>query len=99
VESDLEELARRNTAQGSYDLIVFRAFRPLEPPMVRALLALLSPGGLLAAYKGRRQAIAEEMAPLEALGGKDRIIGPWEALPLEVPFLEEERHLVICGAP
>jgi len=25
-------------------------------------------------------------------------IGGWEALPLEVPFLEEERHLVLISA-
>jgi hypothetical protein len=36
--------------------------------------------------------IAAEMAAAETSG-----IGPgaWEALPLQVPFLDEERHLVI----
>jgi 16S rRNA (guanine527-N7)-methyltransferase len=85
VEADMEKLAI--AVDDRYDLIVFRAFRPLDSAILRRLFALLKPSGLLAAYKGRRQAIEEEMEGLQNVS--------WEAIPLEVPFLEEERHLVL----
>jgi 16S rRNA (guanine527-N7)-methyltransferase len=89
-EEEMEKMARR--APERFDLVVLRAFRPLEGPVLKGLLALLEPGGSLAAYKGRRDKIAAEMAAAEKSG-----IGPgtWEAVPLRVPFLDEERHLVI----
>ncbi len=74
---------------GRFDAVVFRAFRPLDPAMYQAIASLARPGGVLAAWKGRRSKIDEEMAGLEAL--KPR----WEAYPVSVPFLEsDERHLV-----
>jgi len=84
-EADMDELAI--AADDRYDLIVFRAFKPLDGTIIKGLFALLKPTGILAAYKGRRQAIEEEMGSLQNL--------TWEAIPLEVPFLEEERHLVL----
>ena len=76
-----------------FDLIVFRAFKPLGGEILKALLRLLAPGGTLAAYKGRRQAVDEE------IGG---IVFPEEVsrreiIPLEVPFLNEERNLLLIG--
>jgi 16S rRNA (guanine527-N7)-methyltransferase len=93
-----------------YELVIFRAFSPLarELPALRKVLA---PGGVIAAYKGRRERIDQELkeavvavrgpangwppgqaspprsAPLEA-----------EVVPLEVPFLDEARHLVLLRA-
>ena len=97
-----KEMEKINPA-GSFDLVVFRAFRPLEPAIFKGLSRLLSPGGVLAAYKGRRENLEEEMAGLLetankgaaffSIGGQEFL--PWEAIPLEVPFLEEERHLVL----
>jgi len=84
-EADMEKLAL--AADNRYDLIVFRAFKPLDCAVLKGLFALLKPTGLLAAYKGRRQTINEEMGGLRNLS--------WEAISLEVPFLEEERHLVL----
>ena len=84
-EAEMEKLQR--PIEKRFDLIAFRAFRPLEPAILRGLYKLLAPGGALAAYKGRRQAIEEEMAKAPPAA--------WEIFPLEVPFLEEERHLVI----
>ncbi|MCL2380630.1 MAG: 16S rRNA (guanine(527)-N(7))-methyltransferase RsmG [Treponema sp.] len=80
-----------------FDIAVFRAFRPLEPAIFKGLSRLLAPGGVLAAYKGRRQAIEEEMASLFGAMEKTALpcISGWETLPLEVPFLEEERHLLL----
>jgi 16S rRNA (guanine527-N7)-methyltransferase len=76
-------------ARGSYRLITFRAFRPLNPALLTALFRLLEPEGALAAYKGRRAVIDGELRSLEALPCA------WEIIPLTVPFLNEERHLVV----
>ena len=84
-ETEMEKISL--TAEGRFDLVVFRAFRPLEPAILKGLFRLLSPGGTLAAYKGRRQAIEEEMSKAPSVA--------WEIFPLEVPFLKEERHLVL----
>jgi len=75
-----------------FDLIVFRAFRPLDPTILKKLLKLLAPGGALAAYKGRRQSIEEEMARSPPAAWETI---PWEITPLEVPFLKEERNLLL----
>jgi len=84
-EAEMEKLDP--AAENRFDIIVFRAFRPLDGATLKGLFALLKPAGMLGAYKGRRQAIEEEMAGLRNLS--------WEVLPLEVPFLAEERHLVL----
>jgi len=80
-----------------FDIVVFRAFRPLEPAIFKGLARLLAPGGVLAAYKGRLDSLQEEMtALLKALdqAGRD-CIGSWEAIPLEPPFAQEQRHLLL----
>ena len=75
---------------GAFDVVAFRAFRPLDRVMTRALLALVQAGGCLAAWKARREKIDEEM------GAIADAIGHWEVRALTVPFLEhEERNLVI----
>ena len=96
-ETEMEKLASSPSGRGRFDIIVFRAFRPLEPAILKALFALLAPGGSLAAYKGRRESIEEEMtqACVAAEKGAGPKIGGWEVFPLEVPFLEEERHLLL----
>jgi len=85
-EAEMEKIAL--SGEEGFDLIVFRAFKPLDSALLKELFALLlKPSGFLAAYKGRRQAIEEEMSGLQNVS--------WEAIPLEVPFLAEERHLVL----
>lgn len=75
---------------GAFDVVVFRAFRPLDRAMARALLALCRPDGCLAAWKARKEKIDEEM------GAIADAVGHWEVRALTVPFLEhEERNLVI----
>jgi 16S rRNA (guanine527-N7)-methyltransferase len=94
-EAEMEKLSFQ--AAQRFDLIVFRAFRPLEPAILKALFKLLAPGGALAAYKGRRQTIEEELSGTPPANREPvpwEII-PWELVPLKVPFLEEERHLLI----
>jgi len=83
VRKRIEELS------GSWDLITFRGFRPLEPGVVRTLAALLARGGSIVAYKGKREKIEEELAAIALLGLETAIER------IDVPFLEEERHLVI----
>jgi 16S rRNA (guanine527-N7)-methyltransferase len=83
----VEEGEMEKTPPGRFDLVVFRAFRPLEKPVLKSLLRLLREGGSLAAYKGRRETIEAEM---KAAGEP-----AWDAFPCPVPFLDEERHLVV----
>ncbi|MCL2129266.1 MAG: 16S rRNA (guanine(527)-N(7))-methyltransferase RsmG [Treponema sp.] len=97
-EKDIDELAHKPTAKGSFNLIVFRAWKPLSPPLLKSLFTQLAPGGTIAAYKGRRETIEEEIAGLAAksttvLTQPDNLT--CEVIPLKVPFLEEERHLVL----
>lgn len=83
----------------SFDIAVFRAFRPLDNKMLKVLLRTLKDGGVLAAYKAKRSKIEEEAANalsvlncgLAAAGARGI-----EIVPLHVPFLEDrERHLLI----
>lgn len=76
-----------------FDLVTFRAFTPLEVKIVKKMRRLLAPGGAIAAYKGRRDVIDNELAGLSGLGLQA------EVCRLDVPFLEEERHLVILREP
>jgi 16S rRNA (guanine527-N7)-methyltransferase len=82
---EVEEIEMERAAPGRFDLICFRAFRPLDAPLLKAVFRLLAPGGILAAYKGRRAAIEAEMAPWTRA---------WDCLPCPVPGLDEERHLL-----
>jgi 16S rRNA (guanine527-N7)-methyltransferase len=77
--------------KGRFDLVTFRAWSPLarELPGLRRVLA---PGGWIAAYKGRRERIEEELAQAGPEAGEAKVV------PLQVPFLDEERHLVLLRA-
>jgi len=86
---NIEENELEKTRDSRFKLITFRAFKPLEPKLLKALFRVCEPDGIIAAYKGKREKIEEEIAPLEKHCGK------WEALPCPVPFLDEERHLLV----
>lgn len=73
----------------TFDLVTFRAFTPLEPKIVKKMKRLLTPQGCIAAYKGRREVLDAELAALGELASGAQVI------PLTVPFLNEERHLVV----
>lgn len=85
----VEEVELEKAAGARFDLAVFRAFRPLEPAVLRPLFGLLREGGVLAAYKGRRETLEEELAKAGPL------LGRREILPCPVPFLDEERRLAL----
>ena len=86
---EVEEAAMEQAAPGRFSLITFRAFRPLEPKILKGLFRLCAKGGVLAAYKGRREKIGEELAALGPLvrGG--------EIVPCPTPLLDDERHLLL----
>jgi 16S rRNA (guanine527-N7)-methyltransferase len=101
-EAEMEQIA---AGQGSrFDIIVFRAYRPLDSAILKNLFRLLTPDGILAAYKGRRETVEREMENLHAHAS-------WELFPVEVPFLDEKtspgsrgllgssRHLLVIRQP
>ena len=95
-ETDLKELKSGE----KFDIIVFRAFKPLEKNLLRDMQKILSPHGYLAAYKGKRDSLEAELSNLtstQASGSGSKILPQfsWEVLPLNVPFLNDERHLLI----
>ncbi|MCX7655529.1 MAG: 16S rRNA (guanine(527)-N(7))-methyltransferase RsmG [Treponemataceae bacterium] len=84
----VEQTEVERSRLGPFDIITFRAFHPLNEKLLEVLLRRLAPGGFIAAYKGRREKIEQEMAALA------RGVSDWEAVPVQVPFLSEERHVV-----
>ncbi|MFW6214921.1 MAG: 16S rRNA (guanine(527)-N(7))-methyltransferase RsmG [Alkalispirochaetaceae bacterium] len=80
-------------AVGSHELLLARAFRPLRVEIFRGLAALLSEGGEMLLYKGRRQQVEQELEELlEALPGAE--LPGVAILDLEVPGLDKERTLL-----
>ena len=78
----------------SYDLITFRAFRPLDKKMTKTLLRIVRPSGHLCAYKAKLSSIQEEMEGIKSL------VPDYRIAPLAVPGLEDsERNLVIITKP
>ena len=76
--------------ESAYDLITFRAFRPLDKKMTKTLLRIVKDGGTLCAYKAKAASIKEEM------DGIKNLVPEYEVVPLNVPGLEDsERNLVI----
>lgn len=75
----------------SFDLITFRAFRPLDQKMTKTLLNMIKKGGFFVAYKAKIENIKEEMSGIENL------IKEYQVENLLVPGLEDsERNLVVC---
>lgn len=74
----------------SFDVITFRAFRPLDKKMIKTLLRIVKKDGYLCAYKAKLENIKEEM------NGISDIVPSYEIKPLKVPGLEDsERNLVL----
>lgn len=76
--------------QKSFDVVTFRAFRPLDLKMAKKLLRLRKDAGILAAYKAKMENIKAEMDGIKKLVPEYKVIG------LQVPGLEDsERNLVV----
>ena len=89
VNSEAERLAPE-----AYDLITFRAFRPLDKKMTKTLLRIVKGGGHLCAYKAKLSSIQEEMEGIKSQ------VPDYRIAPLSVPGLEDsERNLVIITKP
>ena len=73
-----------------YNLIIFRAFRPLDKKMTKTLLGTIKSGGYLCAYKAKMENIKEEMTSISSL------VSEYKVEALCVPGLENsQRNLVI----
>ena len=73
-----------------FDLITFRAFRPLDEKMTKTLLRMVKKSGVLCAYKARLDNIRQEM------DGIKKLVPEYEVCPLTVPGLEDsERNIVL----
>ena len=90
---NIEENELERTKNGRFNLVTFRAFKPLEPKLLKTLFSICKPGGIIAAYKGRREKIEAEMSSM----GKN--CENWEIIPCKTPFLEEERHILVIRLP
>ncbi len=76
--------------QKSFDVVTFRAFRPLDLKMTKKLLRLRKDGGILAAYKAKMENITVEME------GIKKLVPEYKVVKLNVPGLEDsERNLVL----
>jgi len=87
----VEEQEMEKVKPHRFTMVTFRAFKPLEPRILKKLFRLCAEGGVLAAYKGRRSKIEAEMAELEQPSQTIQ----WELIPCPVPMLDEERHLLL----
>lgn len=85
VQSELERVP-----SDEFDVTTFRAFRPLDEHFAKQLLRVTKHGGVLAAYKARRDAIETEMSVIK------NIVPQYDVVQLKVPYLEDrERNLVL----
>lgn len=82
----------------SFDLVTFRAFRPLDKKMATTLLSIIKKNGSIAAFKAKKTNIQEEMEKINST------VREYKIFPLRVPFLTEsgetdarERNLVVFG--
>ncbi len=89
----VENLEAERVPANSFDIIVFRAFRPLDKKMIKTLAKMVKPEGYILAYKAKSEKITEEMEAIKNL------VTEYTVEPLTVPFLTEdekyERNLVI----
>jgi 16S rRNA (guanine527-N7)-methyltransferase len=74
--------------RGPVDAVTFRAVSPLTPEFFRRS-GIVSVAPFVVAYKGTRERVREEV---EAVRG---LYGSVEVVPVHVPFLRGERHLVL----
>lgn len=85
IEETMEKLTDR------YDVVTFRGFSPFQNDLMKYLKKILcEEKGTVLAYKGRKELIEDELNSLEEDPVRETSI-----VDVDVPFLDEERHLVI----
>ena len=91
----VENLEAERVPENSFDIIVFRAFRPLDKKMIKTLIRMVKSGGKILAYKAKINKITEEMEAIKDL------VPEYSVEPLTVPFLNDdenhERNLVVIN--
>lgn len=92
IERDLSEVDRR------FPVVTFRAFHPLVD-IIRPLDSIVIDGGYVCAYKGRKEAVEEEIAQVRRLSHSetDDNLRTWSfrVERLDVPFLAADRSLCV----
>lgn len=83
----VEEQVER--AKGSFDIVTFRAFRPFERKLFKRVFSVCSPVGFVVAYKGKAEKVRSELAEVDGLYESAEIV------PVAVPFLDDERCIVV----
>ena len=87
---EVQNLEAERVPEASFDIITFRAFRPLDEKMTKTLLRMVKKSGVLCAYKAKLENIKEEMQGIKTL------VDSYEVIPLTVPGLEDsERNMVV----
>lgn len=76
-------------AKGRFDLVTFRAFRPFERKLFKRVFSVCSPKGFVVAYKGKADKVRLELQEIEGLYSSCEIV------PVKVPFLDDERCVVV----
>ncbi|MDR2792059.1 MAG: 16S rRNA (guanine(527)-N(7))-methyltransferase RsmG [Treponema sp.] len=98
----VEEKEIEKSTPRRFNIITFRAFKPLDRNVIKSLFRLLTPDGVLIAYKGRKDAVEREFALLKAAlsaspSKEEGAAAHWEIIRVSVPFLEEERHIAVIS--
>ncbi len=87
---EVQNLEAERVPAECFDIITFRAFRPLDEKMTKTLLRMVKKSGVLCAYKAKLENIKEEMEGIKTL------VDSYEVVPLNVPGLEDsERNMVV----
>jgi 16S rRNA (guanine527-N7)-methyltransferase len=87
VNADFLELSSR------FPLVVFRALTDLNRKRLKKLVRRVTPDGVVAAYKGTWERAEEDRVTLSEW------FAEIELNPVTVPFVEEERHLLLARRP
>ena len=80
--------------------VVFRALKPFgDRKLFRSIWKRLQPGGALCAYKGKMMHARLELAELSDDPVLSSLAASAQIIPVWVPFLEEERCVVVARKP
>ena len=85
----VEEGEYEKTEKEKFSIVTFRALANIDKKNIKYLFNACITNGFIAAYKGKLDKIKQEMQILEKTNNC------WEAVPYTVPFLDEERHLLV----
>lgn len=92
LDKDLKEVREQ------YELITFRAFASIND-ILSSLKTMVTPHGVICAYKGKIETTLEELAAVGSVVGDEGsgIVGPfsYEIKPIKVPFLDAARHILL----